>query len=109
MSTVIENLNGDASYDPSRYELLKTIDDPAQVRSLDRRQLGQLADELRAYVLEAVSKTGLAENHPESASSPPAATTSPAAGVTPAPETKPSAKPASPENRGATRWCVPAR
>ena len=58
MSTVIENLNGDASYDPSRYELLKTIDDPAQVRSLDRRQLGQLADELRAYVLEAVSKTG---------------------------------------------------
>ena len=58
MSTVIENLNGDASYDPSRYELLKRIDDPAQVRSLDRRQLGQLADELRAYVLEAVSKTG---------------------------------------------------
>src|SRR5215467_5241082 len=58
MSTVIENLNGDASYDPSRYELLKTIDDPAQLRSLDRRQLGQLADELRAYVLESVSKTG---------------------------------------------------
>src|SRR5206468_12781743 len=58
MSTVIENLNGDASYDPARYELVKTIDDPAQVRSLDRRQLGQLADELRAYVLEAVSKTG---------------------------------------------------
>ena len=58
MSTVIENLNGDASYDPSRYQLLRTIDDPAQVRSLDRRQLGQLADELRAYVLEAVSKTG---------------------------------------------------
>src|SRR4051812_43965864 len=58
MSTVIENLGGDAAYDPSRYQLLKTIDDPAQVRSLDRRQLGQLADELRAYVLEAVSKTG---------------------------------------------------
>ena len=58
MSTVIENLSGDASYDPTRYELLKTIDDPAQLRSLDRRQLGQLADELRAYVLEAVSKTG---------------------------------------------------
>ncbi|MBV9190984.1 MAG: 1-deoxy-D-xylulose-5-phosphate synthase [Betaproteobacteria bacterium] len=58
MSTVIENLTGDASYDPTRYELLKTIDDPAQLRSLDRRQLGQLADELRAYVLESVSKTG---------------------------------------------------
>ncbi|MBV9361112.1 MAG: 1-deoxy-D-xylulose-5-phosphate synthase [Betaproteobacteria bacterium] len=58
MSTVIENLSGDASYDPTRYELLKTIDDPAQLRSLDRRQLGQLADELRAYVLESVSKTG---------------------------------------------------
>src|ERR1041385_6530540 len=58
MSTVIENLGGDAAYDPSRYELLRTIDDPAQLRSLDRRQLGQLADELRAYVLESVSKTG---------------------------------------------------
>ena len=40
------------------YELLKTIDDPAQLRALERRQLGQLADELRAYVLESVSKTG---------------------------------------------------
>ena len=58
MSTVIENLSGDAPYDPTRYELLKTIEDPAQLRSLDRRQLGQLADELRAYVLESVSKTG---------------------------------------------------
>ena len=58
MSTVIENLSGDASYDPTRYELLKTIDDPSRLRSLDRRQLGQLADELRAYVLESVSKTG---------------------------------------------------
>ncbi|HYR36488.1 MAG TPA: 1-deoxy-D-xylulose-5-phosphate synthase [Burkholderiales bacterium] len=40
------------------YELLKTIDDPARLRALDRRQLGQLADELRACVLESVSKTG---------------------------------------------------
>src|ERR1700755_749692 len=37
---------------------LKTIDDPADWRALDRRQLGQLADELRAYVLDSVSKTG---------------------------------------------------
>src|SRR5436305_8094904 len=57
MATIIETL-GEASYDPVRYELLKTIDDPARLRTLDRRQLGQLADELRAYVLESVSKTG---------------------------------------------------
>ncbi|CAJ0776585.1 1-deoxy-D-xylulose-5-phosphate synthase [Ralstonia condita] len=40
------------------YELLKTIDDPADLRRLDRRQLGPLADELRAFVLESVSQTG---------------------------------------------------
>ncbi len=45
-------------YNPSMYELLKRIDDPAQLRALERKQLGQLADELRAYVLESVSKTG---------------------------------------------------
>jgi 1-deoxy-D-xylulose-5-phosphate synthase len=40
------------------YELLKTVDEPAQLRALERRSLGQLADELRAFVLESVSKTG---------------------------------------------------
>jgi len=40
------------------YELLQTIDDPADLRKLDRRQLQQVADELRAFVLESVSKTG---------------------------------------------------
>lgn len=40
------------------YALLKTIDDPAALRRLDRRQLKTLADELRAYVLESVSQTG---------------------------------------------------
>jgi len=40
------------------YELLKTIDDPPALRKLDRRQLGQLVEELRAYVLESVSRTG---------------------------------------------------
>ncbi|HYX65205.1 MAG TPA: 1-deoxy-D-xylulose-5-phosphate synthase [Burkholderiales bacterium] len=40
------------------YELLKTIDDPSQLRRLERRQLRRLADELRAFVLESVSKTG---------------------------------------------------
>src|SRR5215208_2055140 len=45
-------------YNPSMYELLRTIDDPSKLRALERRQLGQLAAELRAYVLESVSKTG---------------------------------------------------
>src|SRR3954447_7158898 len=40
------------------YDLLKTIDDPAALRRLDRRQLQPLADELRAFVLESVSQTG---------------------------------------------------
>src|SRR3954462_10413033 len=47
-----------APYNPRMYELLKTIDDPAQLRSLERRLLAQLADELRAFVLESMSKTG---------------------------------------------------
>jgi 1-deoxy-D-xylulose-5-phosphate synthase len=40
------------------YELLKTINDPAELRRLDRKQLAQLADELRAYVLDSVARTG---------------------------------------------------
>ncbi|WP_345815436.1 1-deoxy-D-xylulose-5-phosphate synthase [Paraburkholderia sp. PREW-6R] len=40
------------------YDLLKTIDDPAALRRLDRRQLQPLADELRAFVLDSVSQTG---------------------------------------------------
>lgn len=39
-------------------DLLKTIGDPADLRKLSRAQLLQLADELRAYVLDSVSKTG---------------------------------------------------
>jgi len=45
-------------YNPSMYELLQTIDDPAVLRKLERKQLRQLAEELRAYVLDSVSKTG---------------------------------------------------
>src|SRR3982074_33494 len=45
-------------YNPSMYELLKTIADPAALRRLDRKQLPQLVEELRAYVIESVSKTG---------------------------------------------------
>ncbi|HLB14132.1 MAG TPA: 1-deoxy-D-xylulose-5-phosphate synthase [Burkholderiales bacterium] len=40
------------------YELLQTINDPASLRKLERKQLGELATELRAFVLESVSKTG---------------------------------------------------
>jgi 1-deoxy-D-xylulose-5-phosphate synthase len=38
--------------------LLKKINDPADVRDLSRPQLKQLADELRQYVLDSVSQTG---------------------------------------------------
>ncbi|HSV55361.1 MAG TPA: 1-deoxy-D-xylulose-5-phosphate synthase [Burkholderiaceae bacterium] len=38
--------------------LLQTINDPADLRLLPRAQLRVLADELRAYVLDSVSKTG---------------------------------------------------
>ncbi len=38
--------------------LLQQIASPADVRRLDRRQLKVLADELRAFVLESVSRTG---------------------------------------------------
>ena len=40
------------------YPLLETINSPAEVRKLARAQLRPLADELRAYVLDTVSKTG---------------------------------------------------
>ena len=40
------------------YPLLDTLDNPAQLRELDRKQLPQLADELRSFLIESVSKTG---------------------------------------------------
>lgn len=40
------------------YPLLETINDPAQLRQLDRKQLAQLAQELRAFLIESVSQTG---------------------------------------------------
>ena len=57
MATITEELPA-GGYNPSMFELLKTVNDPAELRRLDRRQLPQLADELRAYVLDSVSKTG---------------------------------------------------
>ena len=40
------------------YPLLDTLNNPAQLRELDRKQLPQLADELRSFLVESVSKTG---------------------------------------------------
>ncbi|MDP2254933.1 MAG: 1-deoxy-D-xylulose-5-phosphate synthase [Polaromonas sp.] len=40
------------------YKLLETINSPADLRRLPRSQLKALADELRAFVIDSVSKTG---------------------------------------------------
>jgi len=40
------------------YPLLEAIDDPAALRALPRESLGALAQELRAFLIESVSKTG---------------------------------------------------
>jgi 1-deoxy-D-xylulose-5-phosphate synthase len=57
MSTITEALPSDG-YNPAMFELLKTVNDPADLRRLDKKQLQRLAEELRAYVLDSVSKTG---------------------------------------------------
>ena len=40
------------------YDLLYTINSPSDVRGLDKKQLKPLADELRSFILDSVSKTG---------------------------------------------------
>ena len=40
------------------YPLLQTVNDPAALRRMSRAELKTLANELRAFVLESVSKTG---------------------------------------------------
>ena len=40
------------------FNLLDSIHSPADVKVLDRRELKQLAQELRAFVLDSVSRTG---------------------------------------------------
>jgi 1-deoxy-D-xylulose-5-phosphate synthase len=57
MATITGELPAEG-YNPSMYELLKTVNDPAELRRLDRKLLPQLAEELRAYVIDSVSKTG---------------------------------------------------
>lgn len=40
------------------YKLLNTINEPAELRRLKHSQLERLADELRAFILDSVSRTG---------------------------------------------------
>ncbi len=40
------------------YPLLDTISNPAQLRELDRKQLPQVAEELRRFLVQSVSRTG---------------------------------------------------
>jgi 1-deoxy-D-xylulose-5-phosphate synthase len=40
------------------YPLLETVDDPTQLRQLPRESLRQLAEELRAFLIDSVSRTG---------------------------------------------------
>ncbi|OOZ38830.1 1-deoxy-D-xylulose-5-phosphate synthase [Solemya pervernicosa gill symbiont] len=42
----------------SRYPLLETIETPAELRALDDARLPELAEELRAFLIESVSQTG---------------------------------------------------
>ena len=42
----------------TNYPLLESVNDPADLRRLSRAELKTLADELRAFVLESVAKTG---------------------------------------------------
>ncbi len=42
----------------SSYPLLETVDDPAVLRRFDRKQLAQLAGELRAFIVDSVASTG---------------------------------------------------
>jgi len=57
MGSITEELPAGGT-NPLLFELLRTIDDPSQLRRLERKQLHQLAHELRAFVLDSVSKTG---------------------------------------------------
>ena len=43
---------------PPTEALLARVDSPADLRTLDREKLPQLADELRQFILNAVSRTG---------------------------------------------------
>jgi 1-deoxy-D-xylulose-5-phosphate synthase len=42
----------------ARYPLLETIDEPCVLAQLDRAQLGELAAEIRSFLVEKVARTG---------------------------------------------------
>ena len=44
--------------DPTRYPLLSRIDSPADLRQLPETDVRAVADELRAYLIESVGKSG---------------------------------------------------
>ena len=58
MSTSANPVAKPSATPTSAYPLLQTVNNPADLRRLSRGQLGQLANELRGYLLETVSKTG---------------------------------------------------
>ncbi|MEN9783644.1 MAG: hypothetical protein RJA24_987, partial [Pseudomonadota bacterium] len=51
-------MDGAADRDRPKYELLKSIASPADLRLLERSQLPRVAEELRTYLVESVSQTG---------------------------------------------------
>jgi 1-deoxy-D-xylulose-5-phosphate synthase len=51
-------MDGAGDRDRPKYELLKSIASPADMRLLERSQLPRLAEELRTYLVESVSQTG---------------------------------------------------
>ena len=48
----------DPGHPMSPFPLLETINDPSDLRRLERRQIDQLAEELRNFLVESVSRTG---------------------------------------------------
>jgi 1-deoxy-D-xylulose-5-phosphate synthase len=57
MATIIDELPA-GGQGPAAFALLRAVNDPAALRALERKDLHRLAEELRAYVLDSVSKTG---------------------------------------------------
>ena len=44
--------------DPARYPRLSRIDSPADLRTFDESELPAIAEELRAYLIESVGRSG---------------------------------------------------
>src|SRR3972149_2482456 len=57
-NVINSGLGGKQAAGALKYDLLKSVNYPHELRRLDERQLKQLADELRAFLLESVSQTG---------------------------------------------------